>query len=307
MTGLVLKKNADKFDVMVNEQVFTCVARNLKEKGIFVGDKVEIDENNTIYKVLERKNLLIRPPLANLDTMIIVVALIPKPDFLLVDKLIIFCTVNGIKPVLCLNKKDLSQDFIKEVKESYQKVCELVVISTFDSSVQELKKHICGITALAGQSAVGKSSIINALLGEDKALIGSFSKKVDRGKQTTRLVQLYEIEKGKFLADTAGFSKLDESLLNIDEFELKSYYPEFIEPAYKCKYKSCLHLTSKDCGVYEAVKSGEISKLRYENYKILQDNLKRLKKFWFILKVCYHRKRSFLWKEWLMLLFPQTQ
>ena len=279
--GLVLKKNADKFDVLVKEQVFTCVARNLKENGLFVGDKVELDENNTIVKVLERKNLLIRPPLANVDSMIIVVAKLPKPDFLLVDKLIIFCVVNGIKPVLCINKADLGNDYANMIVENYKDACDCLIISTQDKSVFSLKSHIFGITALAGQSAVGKSSIINALLGDKKAIIGDFSKKVERGKQTTRLVQLYEIENGKFLADTAGFSKLDERLLNVDEYELKSYYPEFIEPAYKCKYKSCLHLTPKDCGVCDAVKSGKISKLRYENYKILQENLKRLKKFWF--------------------------
>lgn len=278
MIGLVLKKNADKFTVKIGEQKEICLARNLKNEGIFVGDRVEV-EDNVIKKVLKRKNLLIRPPLANLDKMIIVIAKVPKPDFLLVDKLLIFCEINDIEPVLCLNKSDLGQEFVDYVRENYQNVCKIIAISTLDDSVNLIKNEIKNITALAGQSAVGKSSIINALLKSEIAKIGDFSKKVERGKQTTRLVELYEIGKDKYLADTAGFSKLDERLLNLEYDEVRKYYKEFIKPSYNCKYKSCLHLLDKDCGVINAVKSGKISKLRYENYKILQENIKNMKRF----------------------------
>lgn len=278
MKGLVLKKNADKFTVEIEGKKEICTARNLKEQGIFVGDRVEVG-GNVIEKVLPRKNLLVRPPLANLDKMIIVIAKTPKPDFLLVDKLLIFCTLNDIEPLLCINKSDLGEDFVEEVVKNYEKATKIMIMSTFDDSVFEIKKEIQGITTLAGQSAVGKSSIINAIFKSEITQIGDFSKKVERGKQTTRLVELYEIEKDKYLADTAGFSKLDEKLLNIDEYELRKYYPEFIAPSHNCKYKSCLHLSSKDCGVCEAVKNGKISKLRYENYKILQENIKNVKRF----------------------------
>lgn len=278
MKGLVLKKNADKFTVEIEDKKEICTARNLKEQGIFVGDRVEVS-GNVIEKVLPRKNLLIRPPLANLDKMIIVIAKTPKPDFLLVDKLLIFCTLNDIEPLLCINKSDLGEDFVEEVVKNYEKATKILIISTFDDSVFEIKKEIQGITTLAGQSAVGKSSIINAIFKREITQIGDFSKKVERGKQTTRLVELYEVEKSKYLADTAGFSKLDEKLLNVDEYELRKYYPEFIAPSHNCKYKSCLHLSPKDCGVCEAVKNGKISKLRYENYKILQENIKNVKRF----------------------------
>ena len=278
MNGLVIKKNSDKFSVLVGDKVEMFSARNLKDVGIFVGDKVEVDKS-AINKVKERKNLLIRPPLANVDKMIIVISKTPKPDFLLVDKLIIFCVVHAITPVLCVNKSDLGEDFVNFVKDNYLKACKVISCSTINDDVHEVKKEIYGITTLAGQSAVGKSSIINALLKENVAVIGDFSKKVERGKQTTRIVELYEIEKGKFLADTAGFSKLDEELLNVNEYELKSYYPEFLRFAEKCKYKSCLHLHDQNCEVIKAVKSGKISELRYENYKILQENLKSMKKF----------------------------
>ncbi len=278
MSGLVLKKNADKFTVEIDGRTSIMLARNLKKEGIFVGDKVEC-QNGVIERVLERKNLLIRPPLANVDTMIIVVAFQPKPDFLLVDKLLVFCMVKGIIPILCVNKSDLSENFVSDVKKIYKNVVDIVSISTLDGSVMKLKKYIKGITALAGQSAVGKSSIINALLGEKLATIGDFSKKVMRGKQTTRLVELYDLKNGNYLADTAGFSKLSEELLLVNENELKDYYPDFIKYAHECKYKSCQHLSLKDCGIVKAVREGKISKTRYENYKILRENIKKVKKF----------------------------
>lgn len=278
MNGLILKKNADKFTVELNGKPFVMSARNLKKDGIFVGDKVEC-KNDVIEKVLERKNILIRPPLANVDTMIIVVAKEPKIDFLLVDKLLVFCTVKGIKPILCINKSDLSESFVKDVEKIYKDVVDIVSISTLDKSVLNLKKYIKGVTALAGQSAVGKSSIINALLGKEIAVVGDFSKKVMRGKQTTRLVELYDLGNENYLADTAGFSKLSEELLIINENELKDYYPDFIKYAHMCKYKSCQHLKLDDCGVVKAVSVGKISKIRYENYKILRENIKKVKKF----------------------------
>lgn len=278
MNGLILKKNADKFTVELNGKPFIMSARNLKKDGIFVGDKVEC-KNDVIEKVLERKNILIRPPLANVDTMIIVVAMEPKPDFLLVDKLLVFCTVKGIKPILCINKSDLSESFVKDVEKIYKDVVDIVSISTLDKSVLNLKKYIKGVTALAGQSAVGKSSIINALLGKEIAVVGDFSKKVMRGKQTTRLVELYDLGNENYLADTAGFSKLSEELLIVNENELKDYYPDFIKYAHMCKYKSCQHLKLDDCGVVKAVSDGKISKIRYENYKILRENIKKVKKF----------------------------
>lgn len=278
MNGLILKKNADKFTVELNGKPFVMSARNLKKDGIFVGDKVEC-KNDVIEKVLERKNILVRPPLANVDTMIIVVAKEPKIDFLLVDKLLVFCTVKGIKPILCINKSDLSESFVKDVEKIYKDVVDIVSISTLDKSVLNLKNYIKGVTALAGQSAVGKSSIINALLGKEIAVVGDFSKKVMRGKQTTRLVELYDLGNENYLADTAGFSKLSEELLIVNEYELKDYYPDFIKYAHMCKYKSCQHLKLDDCGVVKAVSEGKISKIRYENYKILRENIKKVKKF----------------------------
>ena len=256
------------------------------DAGKYDGDNVLLDEGNAIFKVQKGKNVLIRPPVANIDKMFIVIAPVPKADLYTVDKLLIFCTLNDIKPVLCINKNDIDNEFCEKTKKIYSKICKTLVFSTLDESVKVLKKEIKGICTLAGQSAVGKSSIINALLGEVVAKTDDFSKKIERGKQTTRTVQLYKFGKGNFLADTAGFSKLDESLLNLKEDEIKYYFQDFLPFAEKCKYKSCLHTNSKDCGVVEAVKNRKIDKNRYENYLKLYQIIKSIKKFWFLMLFC---------------------
>lgn len=279
--ALVLKKQADLFSVeLENGEKFDTVARkNLKRDGIFVGDYVEIDSDRAVSKVLTRRNILIRPPVANIDKIFIVVAPVPKADLYTVDKMILFCRLNNIEPILCVNKNDLDEKYCDEIADIYKKIIKTIVISTKDNSFEKIKRSISGICVLAGQSAVGKSSIINALKGQEIAKVDTFSKKTERGKQTTRTVQLFEFGKGHYLADTAGFSKLDESLLELKENEIKSYYPEFLSFAQGCKYKSCLHINSKDCAVLSAVKAGKINQTRYKNYEKLVSVIKNLKKF----------------------------
>ena len=280
-SGLILKKEADLFTVELSGgEILTCVARkNLKKDGVFVGDKVLVDDDKTICKLEKRKNVLIRPPLANVDKMFVVIAPVPKPDFYLVDKMILFCKLNKIEPVICINKKDLDEKYCKEIARIYKKVAKVITVSTLDESALKLKKEIKGVCALAGQSAVGKSSIINVLVGEDVAKVDTFSKKIERGKQTTRIVHLFKFGDGRYLADTAGFSKLDEYLLDLEYDEIKSYYPEFVEVAHMCKYKSCLHINDKDCAVLKAVKAGEIDKTRYENYLKMLEIVKNIKRY----------------------------
>ena len=279
--GLILKKEADRFTVELSGgETLICVARkNLKKDGVFVGDRVVVDDENTICKLEKRKNVLIRPPLANVDKMFVVVAPVPKPDLYLVDKMILFCKLNKIEPVICINKKDLDEKYCKGLAAVYKKVAKVMAVSTLDDSVLKLEKEIKGLCALAGQSAVGKSSIINALVGEGVAKVDTFSKKIERGKQTTRTVHLFKFGEGRYLADTAGFSKLDEYLLNLEPEEIRSYYPEFVEVAHMCKYKSCLHINDKDCAVIKAVKNGEIEKIRYENYLKMLEIVKNIKRY----------------------------
>ncbi len=278
MKGRVTKKIADKFLV---DGVFCSARGSLKERGIFVGDLVEYDKKPAVIEnVCERKNILIRPPIANLDKMIIVIASSPKPDFLLVDKLSLFCLKNGIEPLICVNKSDILTEELKEkIIRIYSKLFRVIFVSAEKGEVDELKKVLKGVCAFAGQSAVGKSSLINALHGEEKEEVGSLAKKTERGKQTTRIVSLYTLGKNNFIADTAGFSKLDEGLLNIEARELGSFFPEFEPYLNECKYLSCAHMKESECGVKKAVKNGKISLERYENYQKIYEVLKERRKY----------------------------
>lgn len=279
--GLVLKKQANLFTIKLeNGQIFDCVARKtLKKDGVFVGDYVVLDDALAVSKIEKRKNILIRPPVANIDKMFIVVAPIPKPDLYTIDKLVLFCVLNSIKPVICVNKSDLDLKCCEDIKKIYKDILPVLIFSSLDETVLKLKNEIKGICVLAGQSAVGKSSIINALKKESVCEVGDFSKKIERGKQTTRTVQLFDFGDNNYLADTAGFSKLDESLLDLKDNEIKNYYPEFLKYASECKYKSCAHTGRKDCKVFEAVQSGKISRERYENYLKLYNIIKSIKKY----------------------------
>ena len=267
MRGLVIKKNADKFHIRYGSEEVICTARGvLKQEGVFVGDKVNFDKKAlVIEEILPRKNLLIRPPMANLDTMIITIAPKPQPDLYLVDKLILFCFVKGITPVLCVNKIERQDEFYKKIYTIYSPILKVVKTSALEENTGELEKCIKGISAFAGQSAVGKSSLINAIFKENLEKTGDFAKKVERGKQTTRTVTLYRTKNG-YIADTAGFSKLDEGLIDLEPNEIGKYYPDFLAYLEKCKYRSCLHKHLGHCAVARAVKDGEISKERYENY-----------------------------------------
>ena len=278
MKGIVLKKNANLFTIESGEKEYQIrPSGKTKTSGVFVGDYVEFDE--AITKVFPRKNLLIRPPLANLDKLFIVISPSPKPDFVLVDKLLIYCTLKAISPVLIINKYDIANsEFLERVTGVYGKFVKTIKVSAKNGDVRGVEDEIDGICAMAGQSAVGKSSIINAIFQDELAKTNGLSKKIERGKQTTRLVSLYKL-KGGYLADTAGFSMLDLSYISdLEPRELSSYYPDFLEARAKCKFRSCLH-EGGECGVIEAVRKGKISLLRYENYLKILEELKNAKKY----------------------------
>lgn len=278
MKGIVIKKNANLFSIVSGDKTYDIMpSGKTKEMGVFVGDKVEFNE--TITSVKDRKNLLIRPPIANLDKMFIVIAPSPKPDFVLVDKMLVYCYINKIIPYMLVNKCDLaSSEFLSEIEKDYSKFLKILKISAKDKILETLENEIDGICALAGQSAVGKSSIINAIFDNEVASTGNLSKKIERGKQTTRIVSLYQIGSG-FLADTAGFSLLNLNMISdIEKDELASYYPDFLDARGLCKYRSCLH-EGGDCGIIKYVKEGKISKNRYSNYLKILSEIKNAKKY----------------------------
>lgn len=278
--GIVIKKISNNFWVELNSKIYICTARGkLKESGVFVGDNVILNtETLNIEKILERKNLLIRPPLANLEQMIIVLAFAPKPDYLMLDKLLLFCEINDINPVICLNKIEINKEEIKYIKKVYSKFYSVLELSAHKKiNIDKLKKILNNkISAFAGQSGVGKSALINSLFDEIKAVEGYLSTKILRGKNTTRHCELFKISKNSYIADTPGFSSLDESLLKISYRDLSKYYPDFLLFLNDCKFNSCLHLKETECAVKKAVNSKLIDKERFKRYTIIMENLKKV-------------------------------
>lgn len=276
MTGIVYKILADKFWVLAKEGKYICTARgNLKSDGIFVGDHVKISNLSTdegiIEEVEKRKNQFIRPPLANLDCLIITIAQIPEPDFMIVDKLILFSLAYGVQPYLVVNKIDIDNGICRYVEDAYKNVVEHICYTNAKTGegVDELKQIMRGkLCAFAGQSAVGKSALVNKIMQSDSSETGEISIKNQKGKNTTRHCQIF-FSDDIMVTDTAGFTSLDEKLLPISYFELPYFYPDFVEYHKDCKYKSCAHFNEKkeDCAVKRAVLDGLIDKSRFLRYK----------------------------------------
>jgi len=279
--GLIIKKMSDKFWVKTTQNLFICTARgNLKTDGIFVGDNVEFNiETMNIEKVFQRKNQLIRPPLVNLDQLFILIADKPQPDFSMLDKMLLFCKVHDITPIICYTKIDKSTKFEQYLEKVYSKFFKTIFVSAYKlTNLEQIKDSLKGkVSAFAGQSGVGKSALINSLFGDKKALEGMLSSRISRGKNTTRHCELYQFENNTYIADTPGFSSLDEKLLPIEYYELPYYYPDFLEYLKDCKYKSCTHTNEKDCGIKQAVQNGKVDIARYERYQVIYNNLKSKK------------------------------
>lgn len=282
MEGIVVKKLSNDFWVKIKDEIVKCKPRgNLKSSGIFIGDNVEIEEaENTfvIKKVFNRTNILIRPPVANLSQLIIVIAPIPKPDFLIVDKLILFAYSHGIKPIIVVNKQDISNEINDYVKFAYSNFIDVIFISAKSGqNIKHLKDVLKNhISAFAGQSAVGKSALINMLFNNSKAIEGMLSKKINRGKNTTRHSEIY-FDEEIMIADTSGFTSLDETLLPIPYYELPFYYPDYNVYKNQCRYTSCTHINEpyKDCEIKQLVKENKLDVDRYERYKKIYDILEK--------------------------------
>lgn len=280
--GIVIKVLGGIYSVLKDNEIYECSIRTtVKKSRIVVGDYVDIDPNEydkgkyIITSVYERKNCIPRPPLANIDKLLIVNAPKPEPDLILADKLIIYCMLNNIEPVIVINKSDIAdKNMLEEIKKEYYFLKVFVVSAKTKEGIDELKKYISNkFCAVCGQSAVGKSSLLNAIIPEINLETQGLSRKIDRGKHTTRANELYLYE-DVMLADTPGFSSLE---LNIEYKELALYYPEFDGFLGKCKYLDCSHVKEgKDCEIAKAVENGEINKARFERYAYLHSKLKEM-------------------------------
>ena len=292
MTGKIIRGVGGFYYVYVEgDGVYECRARGIFRKENtkpLVGDMVTMhvtdptDREGSLDTILPRKNTLLRPAAANVDQVVLMFAAAsPEPNLNLLDRFLVYMSRQDIPVILCFNKADLAE---KKTLDEYAGIysgCDLKILfmSVSDGTgVEELKSLLLGkTTALAGPSGVGKSSLTNLLCPEAQMEVGDLSKKIDRGKQTTRHTQINRIGPETYLLDTPGFSSL--WLIDMDERSLRDAYPEFGPYSDKCRFVQCMHTAEPDCAVKEAVEKGEISKVRYDNYLLLREELKEQKKY----------------------------
>ncbi len=267
-----------------------------KAKGIFrkdnqkplVGDQVEItvldekEKKGNLVQILPRKNELIRPAVANVDQAFVIFAMEdPKPNFLLLDRFLIMMEQAGVPAIICFNKKDLASE--KELASLHQIYTEcgykvILASAKCEEGTNEIKELLRGkTTVVAGPSGVGKSSLTNLMQEDVQMETGEISKKLKRGRHTTRHSQVIAVGENTFLMDTPGFSSL--YLSDMEEQELKEYFPEFGKYEGNCRFLGCRHIHEPGCAVKEAVENQKISKLRYEDYLSLHEELKEKRRY----------------------------
>ncbi len=292
MQGKIIKGIAGFYYVHAKDgNVYEC-----KAKGVFrkeqtkplVGDDTELtildteEKLGNIVRILPRHSELIRPAVANVDQALVIFAIVkPEPNFNLLDRFLVMMEQQGLPVIICLNKQDLDDEGKGEYYRSIYEKCgyrTLLVSAESGAGVEELRSLLKGrTTTVAGPSGVGKSSLVNALFDNKVMETGSISAKIERGKHTTRHTELLALDADSYILDTPGFSSL--GLFNMEKEDLTQFYPEFTEYEKYCKFAGCSHLTEPVCGVRDAVESGEISRLRYDNYSLLYRELKEQKKY----------------------------
>ncbi len=292
MQGKIIKGIAGFYYIYAEDhEIYEC-----KAKGIFrkdnqkplVGDNVEIEvldiqeKEGSVTAILPRRNSLIRPAVANVDQAFVIFAMEnPKPNFMLLDRFLIMMEKQDIPAVVCFNKKDLADSSELEFLYETYTGCgyRVILSSTFQGDgLDEIRQVLKGkTTVVAGPSGVGKSSITNALQENVKMETGEISKKLKRGKHTTRHSQVIPVGEDTYLMDTPGFSSL--YLTDMEEQELKDYFPEFRKYEGQCRFQGCRHIHEPGCAVKEALENHKISSLRYEDYLGLYEELKEKRRF----------------------------
>lgn len=292
MQGKIVKGIAGFYYVHIeNAGVFECKARGVFRKDNrkpLVGDDVEMEvldeaeKKGNIMELLPRKSELIRPAVANVDQALIIFSITkPAPSLNLLDRFLVMMQRQDLPCVVCFNKQDIATEEEKaELKDTYEKCgCKVLFVSARrKEGLSELKEVLHGkTTTVAGPSGVGKSSLINELQGGTVMETGSISEKIERGKHTTRHSELLFLGEGTYIMDTPGFSSL--SLFDMEKEDLSECYPEFAEYVDDCRFRGCAHISEPVCGVKQALEAGKISKIRYENYTLLYEELKNKKKW----------------------------
>ncbi len=291
MQGKIIKGIAGFYYIHANHSVYECKAkgifRNQKIKPL-VGDDVEISvldeekKSGNIERILPRRSELIRPAVANVDQALVVfAAAAPEPNFNLLDRFLLMMDKQNVPVVICFNKMDLIDS---DKFQSYEKIYEksgyaIVSASTYEEHGMDVIFSILDgkTTALAGPSGVGKSSIMNMLNPDANMDTGVISKKIERGKHTTRHSEILPVGEHTYLVDTPGFSSI--YFYDMEPEDLKTYYREFEAYEPYCRFGGCNHMGERDCGIKQAVEDGDIAASRYENYRLFFEELKDKKRF----------------------------
>lgn len=292
MQGKIIKGIGGFYYIHAEHQgIYECKAkgvfRNRKIK-LLVGDNVEIDvideaeKKGNIRDILPRKNELIRPAVANIDqALVFFAAAQPEPNLGLLDRFLLQMEYRNIPTVIGFNKCDLTEtDRIRELEEAYGRSgYPLIFVSVREEQgLENLKAMLAGkTTALAGPSGAGKSSLMNWLLPEAEMETGAVSEKIKRGRHTTRHSELFHLGEGTYLFDTPGFSSL--YLADFTDETLKLYFREFSDFEDECRFTGCNHINEPDCGIKKALEDGKISRVRYEHYVQMYQELKEHRRY----------------------------
>lgn len=292
MTGKIIKGISGFYYVYVEGAgLYECKAKGAFRKQKIkplVGDNVEIaviDEANklgNVEKILPRKNELIRPAVSNIDMALVIFASAkPDPNFNLLDRFLCMMEYQKVPVTICFNKIDLvDQEKLKEYSRIYEPAGYNVIFTCTKTKegLGSIRSLLEGkTTTVAGPSGVGKSSIINCLQSDITMETGTISEKIERGKHTTRHSEIIPVSHDTYIMDTPGFSSMD--VPGFEKEDLWTCYPEFVRHEPYCRFIGCSHINEPDCGVKAAVEDGEISPVRYENYKLLYEELKNRHKY----------------------------
>lgn len=269
MQGKIIKLISNDYSVLTDEGVLVCKARgkfrNMKVSPL-VGDEVIIDKDNKCIKeILKRRNELVRPPVANIDQVVIIANVYPQFDTNLLDKLLVIIEYNNIEPVICITKMDLISDGEKEEINRYinyyKKIGYKVYVNTDIENISKLFKD--KVSVFTGQSGAGKSTLLNRLDESLNIKTDEISLALGRGKHTTRHVELLSLCDG-LIADTPGFSSL--SFIGMTKEDIRDNFIEFNTYRHDCEYKDCMHVSETKCEVKKQLEENNIIKERYENY-----------------------------------------
>lgn len=292
MQGKIVKGIGGFYYVHAEDGViYECKARGIfrREKiKPLVGDLVEVEvldkaeKTGNISGILPRKSELIRPAVANIDQALVVFAIVkPEPNFNLLDRFLIMMEQQNLPCIICFNKSDIASGEERRALQSAYETCgyRVLFISVREKEgLREVRELLQGkTTTVAGPSGVGKSSLINYLYPQAAMETGEISRKIDRGKHTTRHSELFVLDKESYIMDTPGFSSLQ--LFDMEKEELKDFYPEFGKYEEGCRFRGCVHVSEPGCGVKQALAEGKISDVRYHNYTVLYEELKSRKKY----------------------------